>query len=144
MEMKHRLPGGGAVVPAHIDAIGVSFFPDDFRCALHGVDQLATFFSCRFGPRRDVALGHDECVAGRDWEGIPQREDVAVCVKDPVARHIPEWAGWRAQRASVFAAGRVDISSRPSSPALRHSPQRQTETERLAIQREPQTRHVWT
>jgi len=111
MEMKHRLPGGGAVVPAHIDAIGVSFFPDDFRCALHGVNQFTTFISRRFEPRCDVTLGHDECVTRRDWVGIPQREDVAICLKDPVARHTAEWAGWLTQRISVFAAGRVDISS---------------------------------
>ena len=125
VEMEDRLPS----CTTNVDAKVVAIWPvRPLDLASRDPDsghELCVLFVGGVEPRRDVAPGHEECMAGAHWEGVPKSQDELVCVEDTGRLR-------RAERAGVFAhvdrpvapAARMMISP-PSSPASRQAAQRQ-------------------
>ena len=131
VEMEDRLPGGGADVHAEVVAIGLM---DPFY-GRPGVGddghQLRAFLVGGLEPRRHMPARDDQRVARGDGELVPEAEDQAPTMEQPIIRRAAEGAcGGRHVRSGI---GNPLISSRPESPAATHAAQRHCRTGRHAV-----------
>ena len=82
-------------------------------------------------PRRHVPARDEQGVAGGDGEPVPEAEDQAPVMKEPISRRAAE--GARGVGHARFRSGGGLISSCPESPAATQAAQRHVRTGRHAV-----------